>query len=122
MKIKQALLLPIVSMVFGMTVSGTVNAQYTGPGESVAPTTVMAILKEPVEDQDVVLTGVLLKKLSKEKYIFSDGSGQIRVEIDSKYMLDLTIDEKTRVEIRGEVEKDFLESPEIDVKMIRVVK
>ena len=44
------------------------------------------------------------------------------MEIDSKYMLDLTIDEKTRVEIRGEVEKDFLESPEIDVKMIRVVK
>ena len=122
MKIKQALLLPIVSMVFSMTVSGTVNAQYTGPGANVAPTTVMAILKEPVEDQDVVLTGVLLKKLSKEKYMFSDGSGQIRVEIDSKYMLDLTIDEKTRVEIRGEVEKDFLESPEIDVKMIRVVK
>jgi len=122
MKIKQSLLLVIVVTAVGMTVFRTTSAQYTGPSATVAPTTVMAILKAPVEDQDVVLTGVLLKKLSKDKYIFSDGSGQIRVEIDSKYMLNLTLDENTRVEIRGEVEKDFLESPEIDVKMIRVLK
>lgn len=109
-------------MTLGPTISETAHAQYTGPSSTVALTTVTAILKAPVEDQDVVLTGVLLKKLSKDKYIFSDGSEQIRVEIDSKYMLNLTLDEKTRVEIRGEVEKDFLESPEIDVKMIRVLK
>lgn len=122
MKIKQSLLLAIFVTAIGMSVFGTTSAQYTGPGATVAPTTVMAILKAPIEDQEVVLTGVLLKKLSKEKYIFTDGSGQIRVEIDSKYMLGLILDEKTRVEIRGEVEKDFLESPEIDVKMIKVLK
>jgi uncharacterized protein (TIGR00156 family) len=122
MKIKRSFLFAIVAMTLGPTISETAHAQYTGPSATVALTTVTAILKAPVEDQDVVLTGVLLKKLSKDKYIFSDGSDQIRVEIDSKYMLNLTLDEKTRVEIRGEVEKDFLESPEIDVKMIRVLK
>lgn len=130
MKIKRSFLSAIVAMTLGPTISETAHAQYTGPSATVALTTVTAILKAPVtailkapvEDQDVVLTGVLLKKLSKDKYIFSDGSDQIRVEIDSKYMLNLTLDENTRVEIRGEVEKDFLESPEIDVKMIRVLK
>jgi uncharacterized protein (TIGR00156 family) len=122
MKIKRSFLSAIVAMTLGPTISETAHAQYTGPSATVALTTVKPILKAPVEDQDVVLTGVLLKKLSKDKYIFSDGSDQIRVEIDSKYMLNLTLDENTRVEIRGEVEKDFLESPEIDVKMIRVLK
>lgn len=122
MKIKQSVFLTVVSAIAGLAIYAPSYAQYTGPGANHVPTTVAAILKAPVEDQDVVLTGVLVKKVSKEKYIFSDGSGQMRVEIDNKYMADLVIDEKTRVEIRGEVEKDFLESPEIDVKIIKVVK
>lgn len=40
------------------------------------------------------------------------------VEIDSEDFRGLTVDAKTRVRILGEVEKDFLESPEIDVDEI----
>ncbi|MGV8899399.1 MAG: YgiW/YdeI family stress tolerance OB fold protein [Burkholderiaceae bacterium] len=81
---------------------------------------VASILKSPVDDQDVVLSGFLLKKVGKEKYIFSDGTNEIRLEIEAEDFPAQKIDDKTRVEIRGEVERDFMESPEIDVKTVRI--
>jgi len=95
------------------------QAQYTGPSTHHAPATVAEILKNPVDDQDVVLRGHLLRKVGNEKYIFSDGTGEIRVEIEAEDFPPEQIDDKAQVEIRGEVEKDFLESPEIDVEVLR---
>lgn len=95
------------------------QAQYTGPSTHQAPATVAEILKNPVDDQDVVLRGHLLRKVGNEKYIFSDGTGEIRVEIEAEDFPPEQIDDKVQVEIRGEVEKDFLESPEIDVEALR---
>ena len=66
----------------------------------------------------MVLRGYLVKQVGTKKYMFSDGTGEIRVEIDFEDFRGLIVDAKTRVEIRGEVEKDFLESPEIDVDVI----
>lgn len=100
----------------------TAHAQYAGPGSQPSHATVAEILKNPVDDQPVVLRGLLTKQVSKEKYLFSDGTGEIRVDIDNKRMAGQRIDEKTKVELHGEVEKDFLESPEIDVDSITVVK
>ncbi|NMG35710.1 NirD/YgiW/YdeI family stress tolerance protein [Azoarcus sp. TTM-91] len=95
------------------------QAQYTGPSTHHAPATVAEILKNPVDDQDVVLRGHLLRKVGNEKYIFSDGTGEIRVEIEAEDFPPEQIDDKAQVEIRGEVEKDFLDSPEIDVEALR---
>lgn len=95
------------------------QAQYTGPSTHHAPATVAEILKNPVDDQDVVLRGHLLRKVGNEKYIFSDGTGEIRVEIEAEDFPPEQIDDKAQVEIHGEVEKDFLESPEIDVEVLR---
>ncbi len=50
------------------------QAQYTGPSTHHAPATVAEILKNPVDDQDVVLRGHLLRKVGNEKYIFSAGT------------------------------------------------
>ena len=57
----------------------------------------------------------LLKKVGNEKYLFSDGKQEIRVEIDDEDFPAIKIGDKMRVEIRGKVESDFFESPEIDV-------
>lgn len=97
------------------------QAQYAGPSTQAVAGSVAEILKKPVDDQSVVLRGVLLRKVGNEKYIFSDGSAEIRVDIDNKHFVNLKVDAKTRVEIRGEVEKDFMESPEIDVDSIIAV-
>lgn len=74
------------------------------------------------DDQRVTLTGHVVKKVGWEKYLFRDASGEIRIEIDDDVMPAEPFDDKTRVEISGEIEKDFLQSVEIDVKAIRLLK
>lgn len=97
-------------------------AQYSGPGATPAATSVQAILAKPVDDQPVNLRGKIVRQIKGDKYIFSDGKGEIRVDIDDKLLQGISLNEQTLVEISGEVEKDFMESPEIDVDVLRVVR
>jgi uncharacterized protein (TIGR00156 family) len=96
-------------------------AQYVGPSATPTYKTVAEVLKNPVDDAPVVLTGHIVKKLSKDKYTFADATGEIRIDVDQKHFPATPVSEKTRVQIRGEVEKDFMHSPEVDVDNIVVV-
>jgi uncharacterized protein (TIGR00156 family) len=121
MKIKPAAAAAATALLF----VGVGHAQYTGPSATKPAATtryanVAEILKNPAEDVRVSLQGQLVRKIGKEKYLFSDGSGEIRVEIDNERFPAMQVDDKTRVTIEGEVEKDFLQSPEIDVKKLTV--
>ena len=110
-KLVLSLALPLIAL--------SVQAQYLGPNSQVA-NTVRAILDNPVDDQPVVLEGYLVKKVGKEKYIFSDATGEIRVEIDQdKFRFPVT--EKTKVRLIGEIEKEFIKDVEIDVDRIEIV-
>jgi uncharacterized protein (TIGR00156 family) len=97
-------------------------AQYVGPSSTTQYRTIADVLKNPVDDAPVVLTGHLTKQVGKEKYTFSDGQGEIRVEIDAKHFPATPVNEKTRVQIRGEIEKDFMQSPEIDVDSLTLLE
>ncbi|MGO3743002.1 YgiW/YdeI family stress tolerance OB fold protein [Kerstersia sp.] len=96
-------------------------AQYVGPGVAAAPD-VRTILAQPQDDQWVTLKGHLLRKVGKERYVFSDGTGEIQVEIDDKDFPRVTVDEKTWVEISGEVDTGLTRPPEIEVDAIRIVQ
>lgn len=98
----------------------TAFAQYVGPNATPTVSSVAAALKA-ADDTPVVLEGRILRQVGKEKYLFSDGQSDIRVEIDAKDFPNVRVDENTRLRIRGEVEKDFLESPEIDVDRVEVL-
>ena len=114
------------------------HAQFAGPGGIVTPEavsqpgadlpgpggplrTVADVLKNGRDDDPVILRGKLLKKLRKERYEFTDGTGTIRVEIDNEIFVKQRVDVNTVVELIGEVDKDFFESPEIDVDAMRVI-
>ncbi|RYF01478.1 MAG: NirD/YgiW/YdeI family stress tolerance protein [Comamonadaceae bacterium] len=112
---------PALALALAWSSAAPALAQYTGPSATPAYRNVGEVLKNPVDDAKVAFTGHLLRKVSNDKYIFSDGTGEIRVDIDDKHFPPTPIDEKTKVQIRGEVEKDFLESPEIDVESLAVV-
>jgi uncharacterized protein (TIGR00156 family) len=114
-------LLATFSATLAIVLPAAVQAQYVGPSSLKVSQSVAEILKNPVDDRLVTLRGHLLRKIGKEKYLFSDGTGEIRVEIDDRDFPTQKINEKTLVEIRGEVEKDYLESPEIDAKRISVI-
>ena len=97
-------------------------AQYVGPSTAPAYRSVADVLKDPVDDASVVLDGLIIKLVGKKKYISPDGTAEIRVEIDPKYFPATPVNEKMKVQIRGEIEKDFLQSPEIDVEYLAIVK
>ncbi len=112
----------IFSSVSALAIPAAVQAQYVGPSTQKTPLTVAEVLKNPVDDQQVVLRGHLIKKVGNEKYLFSDGTGEIRVEIEAEDFPVQKIDDKTLIVIRGEVESDFLKSPEIDVDTISIAQ
>jgi len=97
-----------------------VHAQYVGPSDAASSPTVASILEKPVDDQNVRLTGHLLRKIGDEKYIFSDGTGEIVVEIDDDDFPPQSIDAKTQVELVGEVDTGMRRPPEIEVDTVRV--
>lgn len=104
-----------------LAVAPFASAQYFGPGAQGSVQNVKAVLDNPVDDQYVVLRGSLTSQVSSEKYMFSDGSGEIRVEIDNDIFPRHRIGPETVVEIYGEVEKDYMMSPEIDVDRVLVI-
>lgn len=98
------------------------QAQFTGPGALPMATALAEVLAHPVDDQRVQLRGHLVRQLSRDKYLFSDGRQQIRVEIDPEAMPSQPVGQEVTLVIEGEVEKDFLESPEIDVDRVSIVR
>jgi uncharacterized protein (TIGR00156 family) len=97
-------------------------AQYTGPNATPVHRSVSDVLKSAKDDDQVELEGYVIKKLSKEKYIFSDGKTEIRIELDDKHLPNVKFDEKTKVQIKGEVERDNHQSPEIDVTLVTILE
>lgn len=108
------------SLIVLLAAQAPALAQYTGPGSQPAQSSIKQILDNPVDDMNVVLRGTIVRQVSSDKYIFSDGTGEIRVEIDRRLFPASPVTDKVTVEISGEVEKDFLESPEIDVDTLHV--
>jgi len=96
-------------------------AQYVGPGSSPAVSNVKDVLASAADDTRVELVGRITEKVGQEKYLFSDGTGSIRVEIEAEDFPHVRIDETSQVRLRGEVEKAFLESVEIDVDHLAVL-
>ena len=76
----------------------------------------VAEAKELRDDSPVVLVGKITKSLGGEKYLFTDGTETVTIEIDNEDWNGLSVSEKDTV-IRGEVDKGFT-SYEIDVDSI----
>jgi len=98
-------------------------AQFEGPGTTVTRNvTVKQILDNPMDDMLVVLRGRIVSKIAHEKYMFTDDTGQIVVDIDDEYLpYNRSITPKTTIEIAGDVDIDFMEL-EIDVKQVTIIK
>ncbi len=107
-------------LVINTAVTGYAYAQYTGPNVSQQTRSVSDILKNPVDDRRIILDGYIIRKVSHEKYIFSDGTGEIRVEIDDDKLPSSRFDDKVKVQIHGEIDVNDGRSPEIDVDAIVV--
>ncbi|WP_448215568.1 YgiW/YdeI family stress tolerance OB fold protein [Endozoicomonas sp. 2B-B] len=101
--------------------TGNAFAEYTGPSSTPRINDVTSIIENPVDDSQVELTGYLTNKIDDETYTFSDGNDSIQVEIESRDMPQVQINEKTKVKILGEVESGAFETTEIEVEKITVI-
>ena len=101
-------------------VSNTASAQFVGPVQG-APTTVSGVLAHPVDDQFVTLNGRITSAVSDDKYMFTDNTGTIKVEIDDKIFAGRQVTPDMPVQIRGKIDKDFLKDPKIDVKRLDII-
>jgi uncharacterized protein (TIGR00156 family) len=84
--------------------------------------TVADLLRNPVDALKVTLRGNIIRKIGGDKYDFSDGTGEIRVDIDHSEWPAEPVNEKTTVEIIGEVYIGVLVAMAIDVKVLRIIK
>lgn len=104
----------------------TATAQYVGPGaqaEAALPMlrTLKDVLAAPVDDQPVEITGVIVRQVGRERFLFRDESGELVVEIDrGDFPAGHSIDGDTRVVIIGEVETRHWRTPRIDVDQVRL--
>jgi uncharacterized protein (TIGR00156 family) len=72
------------------------------------------------DEAKVVLQGNIINSLGDEKYTFKDATGEVVVEIDDEDWHGVKVTPENRVEIIGEVDKDFAETPKIDVDVVTV--
>ncbi|GLT18219.1 hypothetical protein GCM10007938_19970 [Vibrio zhanjiangensis] len=94
------------------------NAGFNGPNLGIA--TVQQAL-DASDDTPVTLTGKIIASLGGEMYTFTDGTGEIPVEIDHDKWLGQEATHETQIQISGEVDKELLGSPKIDVDVVRVL-
>ena len=69
------------------------------------------------DDAWVILEGYIKKQTAKEKYLFSDSTGSVTIEIDKDKWRGLSVGPDDKVRITGEVDRGFRRI-EIEVKQI----
>lgn len=98
-----------------------VNNSYGGfSGPSQAQNTVKSIGDSGPfnDDMPVTLSGYITSSNGGELYTFSDGTGEITVEIDYEDWRGLKVNPETKIILSGEVDRDFT-GTKVDVDSIR---
>lgn len=109
----------ILSSIF---VASMFAAGFVGAGSSQSVVSVKEVLNLN-DDQMVTLRGFIKKELKSEHYAFADENGDIiEVEIDHKVWNGASVDEKTLIEIYGEIDKELMQKTKIDVKSVKIIK
>ena len=78
------------------------------PGEAPYREIVTAEMAKTLpDDVDVTLQGNIVSHIRKEYYVFRDDTGTITVEIDDDVWRGLVVGPDDKVEIGGEIDRDF---------------
>ena len=76
------------------------------------------------DDAPVVLTGNIVSQVAgkKDKFIFKDATGEVRMEIDRKVFAGQSVTPQDTVRIIGKVDKDLGKDVKIEAKSLEIVK
>ena len=71
--------------------------------------------------QRVQLRGRILSQQGGDRYVFSDGSGRVLVDIDSRLLNGRKLPAGTEVEIQGDADTRIESSPKVEVRSVMVL-
>lgn len=92
-------------------------------GSPVAKTDVQSIIGAPDDGQRVLLRGTIVGNMGDEEYLFTDGTGNIRLAIEDRLLWGQMLSKDARVEIEGEVDEHlFSNALDISVERVQVLK
>ncbi len=124
---KKLLLTSALSIVLFVSGAATAQFQTNTPqpslqqggfnGPTSAITTVAEALKSK-DDTNVILVGKIEKETGHNKYLFKDGTGSIILDIDKEDWRGTIVTPNDTVQIQGEIDKDLIGEPEVDVDTI----
>lgn len=117
-----ALAAPTIAVAGFEGPNATQGGGFQGPTTGVEADTV-AKAQKSWDDAHVVLTGNIVQRVagSDDKYVFRDATGEIIVEIDFELFVGRTITPENRVRLFGKMDKDLMEAPKVDVKVLEVL-
>lgn len=94
------------------------SIQFNGPVEL---SSVQSLLdtSRPSDEREVIVEGHLLRQISKDTFVFSDGKTEIQVELDDDIPLNAPLDPQTKIRLYGEF--DHGRTPQIDVDHIQLL-
>ena len=110
----------ITAMILTVVFTTSSYAGFEGPGATLMVVSVSSI-NELDDDDEVILEGYIVKKVQKERYLFKDKTGEVKVEIDDKLLRNLTVTPETLLRIKGEVDSDWF-TIEVDVDNVEIVE
>ena len=114
-----ALTLLMLSLVMTTNAIAKNKGGFKGPGTK--STTVVDAHKLN-EDTPVTLKGKIEKSLGGDKYQFNDGTGIIVIEIDDDEWEGLIVTPNNIIEITGEIDKNMMSAPTVDVESITIIE
>lgn len=92
-------------------------AEFVGPDQSKRYNTIKDVLDHPVDDVKVSLKGKIITKISWNRYIFKDDTGEITVKIKPHKLAHVEITPETAVEIFGEIEVRYVIGGPIEIEV-----
>ena len=120
---------PLV-VLFG---AGAASAQDTSPPpssraaqserstQSAAPITEARDVAAAKDEQAVKLRGKIVKQERGNQYVFSDGTGNVLVEIGDKLLNGNKLMAGTQVEIEGKVDTRIMRDPKVEARSVTVL-
>lgn len=92
-------------------------------GSSAEKASVQSILATPDNGHRVLLRGTIVSNNGDESYLFTDGTSQINLAIESRLLWGQKLVKGTSVEIEGEVNEHwFSDVVDISVERVQVLK
>ncbi len=118
-KILALLILGLSIGLTGNSLAKNMKGGFNGPG---IKTSSVKDAHSMGDGAPVALKGKIEKSLGNEKYQFNDGADIIVIEIDDDEWEGIVVTPDNIIEIYGEIDKNIMSAPEVDVDKIVVIQ